>query len=194
LSTHSHDAFDPAIANLIRSKAARLRRCGWLNEPDLEDLSQDCRVELLRKLGRYDPSRGAIEAYAARVLKNFLANCLRNRVAQRRDPRSVTTLGEIDGSDRVPQVAKDRFRRDRRSSLEQSDLSHDLLTVLGLLPPDLQDLALRLKYQSVAAAARELGIPRTTVQSRIRKLRVIFERHDLKEYLRRPSSFRDATG
>jgi RNA polymerase sigma factor (sigma-70 family) len=192
-TSHSHDAFDPAISSLIRSKAARLRGCAWLNEQDLEDLSQDCHVELLRKLGRYDPSRGAVEAYVARVLENFVANWFRNRVAQRRDPRSVTWLGALDRIDCAP-GGRDRFRRDHRSSFDQADLNQDLLTVLNSLPPDLQDLALRLMHQSVAAAARALGIPRTTLQSRIRKLRTVFERHDLKNYLLRSSSFRDRTG
>ncbi len=186
--------FDPVIASLIRSKAARLRGLARLNDQDLEDLEQDCRVELLRKLKRFDPDRGKPDAFVARVLRNFLANYLRNRSAGRRDPRRVTSLGGPERAARVSEGAMDRCGRHARPRPDEAELRHDVQTVIADLPPELLDLALRLMRQSVTATARESGVPRTTLQSRVRKLRAVFERHELREYLCRPSSFCDRTG
>jgi RNA polymerase sigma-70 factor, ECF subfamily len=186
-----HD-YDPAIAELIRSKAARLFGSTKLNPQDVEDLLQECRLELNRKLGRFDPDRGDPDAFVARVLRNFLANLLRNRLARRRDPRCVKSLcrNDRDGSFRDP--ADDRLRPHPR--LDEAELRCDVRVAINSLPPNLRDLAVRLMDRSVSQAARELGVPRTTLHSLLRKLRAVFERHDLRDYLCRPSSFRDRTG
>jgi RNA polymerase sigma-70 factor (ECF subfamily) len=182
-TTQPPDDFDPAIAELVRSKAARLRGRARLNHQDIEDLSQECRLELFRKLGRFDSSRGEPDAFVARILRNYVSNLLRNRSALRRDPRRVSSLGAADRAGRVPEASCHRPGRKLRPGLEAAELRQDVLAILEALPLDLCDLALRLMHQTVAEVAREIGVPRTTLQSRLRKLRTLFERHDLRDYL-----------
>ena len=130
---------------------------------------------MLRKLGRFDSARGKPDAFVARVLRNFLANQLRNRAALRRDPRRASNLGTADRGGRVPEAARDRFGRQPRTRLEETDLGLDVLAVVESLPAELRDLAARLMRQPVAQAARETGVARTTPQSRLRKIRSLFE-------------------
>ena len=62
---------------------------------------------------------------------------------------------------------------------------------LADVPDDKQrELCERLKYDSIAQIARDMQIPRTTLNAWIRKLRQRFESLGLKDYLTSPSSIR----
>jgi RNA polymerase sigma-70 factor (ECF subfamily) len=177
-----HGDFDPVIADLIRSKARRLRGPLRLNEHDLEDLMQDCHAELVQKLRHYNPARRSLDVFAGTVLRNFLSNYLRNRFAQRRDPRKVRSLDATLRSDRVPETRDDS---DGRSAFDEVDLRLDTRAAVDALAPHLRELADRLTRQSVAEIARDTGIPRSTLQSRLQSVRRVFERFGLEKYLSR---------
>lgn len=159
----------------------------------MEDLAQDCHAELLRKLPGFDPAKASPVAFAVKVLGNFLSNSLRDRQAARRDPRRLTSLGG-PGAAAVPESGGDRHRRSPRSRQQGVDLRHDLEVALLELGPELRGWVERLSRQSVAAAARATGVPRTTPHSRLACVRRVFEKHNLAEYLGQPSSLRGATG
>ena len=70
-----------------------------------------------------------------------------------------------------------------RSPEEQAQLACDVTAVLDRLPAELRDLAVRLLTQSPSQIARATGVPRSTVYSRMRRLRRFLERADLHGYL-----------
>lgn len=65
-----------------------------------------------------------------------------------------------------------------------ADLTIDLAEFLGTLPAELRRLAERRRAgDSVSQIARDLGAPRTTVSSWVRRLRERCERAGLRDYL-----------
>jgi RNA polymerase sigma factor (sigma-70 family) len=190
LSTPEHPSdIDPIIAGLVREKARRLTGRSRLSAHDREDLIQDCYAELQRKLPAFDPAKASLQAFVVRVLRRFLSNRIRHRFAAKRDPRRVSHRD-------APAGAAGTTGLDALASCdgEDADLRLDVEAILQRLPPALRDLAEALKSLSVAAIAREAGLPRTTVQSRLRALRVHFERHHFAGFLRTASSLRKRTG
>ncbi|OWK39875.1 hypothetical protein [Fimbriiglobus ruber] len=70
-------------------------------------------------------------------------------------------------------------RRDR-------DLRADVAAEVAALPRELREVAERLREQSCAAAARDLGISRATLGRRVDRLRERFAARDLDAYLSSP--------
>jgi RNA polymerase sigma-70 factor (ECF subfamily) len=93
-----------------------------------------------------------------------------------------------DRFDGVLSITKeDQDNRKGRRSLsaeELIDLSYDMAAVMRELPPDLLEVANRLKRQSAAEAAREMGIPRSTFYELIKRLTRRGKRSQLDKYLR----------
>jgi DNA-directed RNA polymerase specialized sigma24 family protein len=70
------------------------------------------------------------------------------------------------------------------SATDRVSLLHDLQKVMASLTPSQADLVERLKTQSLATIASELGIPRSTLGSRLAVIRAKFREAGLQEYLR----------
>lgn len=186
------DPIDPLTHDLIRHKARRLIGRAGLREQDREDLEQELTCRLLARLPAFDPRKGRHAAFVRLVIARIADNLLRDRLARRRDHRHTRSLeAPVRGDDELVRLAQaitrshhdDRRGRHPRPDPELAQLAGDLGVVLSVLPPKLRDLAERLMRQSVAAAARELGVPRTTLYGDIRRLRRHFERAGLRDYL-----------
>ena len=195
--TVSHDSypheFDPLIQQLIRSKARRLTGRARLGPEDVDDLTQDFRAELLQKLSAFDPSRGSMPAFIHMLIDRFFNKWLRHRFAQRRNPQRVVSLDILVRNDdglwtelgkTIPDGIHDkRLGLRARSDEERADLRNDVDGVLQGLAHELRAVADQLMDKSVAAAAREMGIPRTTLHERIHKLRRVCDSKQLKDFL-----------
>jgi RNA polymerase sigma-70 factor (ECF subfamily) len=59
----------------------------------------------------------------------------------------------------------------------------DLDRAIASLPDELRDLCERLRYDTMAEIAREMGVPRTTLYDRLSKLRDAFREAGLEDYL-----------
>jgi RNA polymerase sigma factor (sigma-70 family) len=195
LSTPNYLAdFDPIVSGLIRSKAARLIGRARLNEHDVEDLLQECRAKLVRELPSYDPTKGSLPGFVTTLVRRHLSNHLRHRFAAKRDPRKARPLSSPGGGHGPGPGLADHGPASREGWQDRVDLRLELERVLDGLEPELRALAERLKYQSVAEAARDSRVPRTTLQSRLHELRERFRKAGLQEFLSDPSSFRRPTG
>jgi RNA polymerase sigma factor (sigma-70 family) len=158
---------------LIRRKSRQMARRAALTEQDCEDLEQEVLLRLLRRLPPPEFGRARFEALVLTILRHTAANLLRARRAAKRGYGRARPL--YPGDD-VP-AARGRGAQDL------ADLADDLASVLARLPPEDRDLAEHLKCQSIAAVARERGVPRTTLCAAIRRLRARFERAGLRGYL-----------
>ena len=58
----------------------------------------------------------------------------------------------------------------------------DVTNVIQTLPPDLRELANSLKSQSISEVARRSGVPRTTLNDRVRRIRTVFDKAGLRAY------------
>ena len=193
----SHDHYphdlDPLIQQLIRHKARRLTGRARLSPEDVEDIAQDFRVELLQKLPAFDPNKGSMGAFLKTLIDHFFANWLRQRFAAKRNPQRVVSLNTLIRNDEgllielgktiAEGVHGKRHGRRVRPDQDHADLRNDVGDVLHSLPRELRAAADQLMDKSVAAASRELGMPRTTLHERVRRLREHCDRNDLRDFL-----------
>jgi RNA polymerase sigma factor (sigma-70 family) len=193
--------FDPAIRKLIRRKAHQLTRCSGFTPQECEDVEQDLCLLLLRRLPKATLHGPEHRAMVATVIRNYAANLLRDRRAAKRNPKHVSSLNTTFRGERerssddeahpTPETAgtltqdlhDSRLGRTTRSAIEQADLAQDVSERIRYLPVGLRSLARRLKKQSIAEIARATGVPRTTLNGAVRRLRVLFEDASLRDYL-----------
>lgn len=181
--------------DVIRHKAWQLIGKYGYTRDDYDDLKQDLMLDLLRRIGKYDPDRAALSTFVSRIVDRKISNLIRHRRQEKRDyRRQVCPLdaqvedqdGESRGLDEI--VSQDAYddevgRHDLPEAV-RSDLKLDISQALDELPAELLDLAHRLQTKTMAEIARELGVPRSTLYEKgIARLRKIFEDKGLREYL-----------
>ena len=186
---------DGYARDVIRHKARQLIGKYGFTRDDYDDLQQEMMLDLLRRLGKYDPSKAGLSTFVARIVDRKVSTLIRHQRQEKRDyRRPVCSLdaqvedqdGQARGLDEVlsQDAFDDEVARHDRPSAERLDLRLDLSLVLDELPDDLRQLALRLQTRTVAEIARELGVPRSTLYEKgIARLRKIFEDKGLREYL-----------
>jgi RNA polymerase sigma factor (sigma-70 family) len=191
--TEHDQILDDFACNLIKRKARRLARRPGFSHEDIEDIEQELALKLWESRSAFRPEKGSHEAFVTVVVNRAVSNILRERAAAKRDHRRVTSLNtKVPGGPESPgdlgsSLAQDahdaRLGSSPRSPEERADLAFDVAEQLDSLPEGQRDLAERLKSQTVSEAAREMGVPRTTVQDAARRLRQPFEDAGLREYL-----------
>jgi RNA polymerase sigma-70 factor, ECF subfamily len=172
-------------------KARKMVGKAGLNQSDLDDLVQDIWVDLVQRVPGFDPRRSQHRTFCSRLVDHKASNILRDRRAKRRDRRRCRSLNIplIDGEyrDHADLLASDvhdsRTGCVRRSDEEQADLAADTANIMAKMPVELRDLCRRLQSQPLTVIAREVGIPRTTLQESIKKIRRYFEDADLWDYV-----------
>ena len=136
-------------------------------------------------------SAASASAVGTRLVDHKLSNILRDRRADRRDCRRCqslnTPVGESEDNSPTDLLASDvhhgRTGCVCRPDEEWKDLTEDVAHLMSQMPPHLRDLCRRLQNQPLAVIARELGVPRTTLQESVRKIRRRFEDAGLRDYL-----------
>ncbi len=170
---------DKFTKGIIRRKIKQLVGRTGFTRQDREDLEQELLLRLLQSLHLFDPDQAHQNVFVTTVIERAVAMILRERLAKKRHNGGVQSLDharEKVGDSTEPVDP-------RRSHEEQIDLATDLAEVLARLPDDLRALAERLKAQSLSQAAREMGIPRSTLQRQVQRLRRCFEDAGLRIYL-----------
>jgi RNA polymerase sigma-70 factor (ECF subfamily) len=187
-STELQDLAGP----LIRVKIRRLIGKAGLRQQDRSDLEQEVWTRLWPRLRAYDRRRGQPHGFLGTVIERILANLLRDRLAAKRDVRRVGSLpqnvptaeGQAELGQTICQQEQDvRQRRSARSETEQVEMTLDVAEVMTWLPKDKQELVEQLQHHSLAEIARRTKVPRSTLQSQMRKLRQLFEDAGLRDYL-----------
>ena len=180
---------------VIRHKARQLIGKYGYTRDDYEDLQQEMTLDLLCRLGKYDPEKAGLTTFVARVVDRRISTLIRHQKQEKRDYRQqVCSLdvpvengtGEAFDMDEI--LSQDDFDqqvgRHDFPQCERSDLKIDLAQAMAELPEDLRQLAVRLQTKTVAEIARELGVPRTRLYDKgITRLRKLFEDKGLREYL-----------
>src|SRR5262249_22746181 len=129
---------------------------------------------------KFDPKKAHYNAWATTVVERAVAKILRKRRARKRSAGAVLLL-DAPTSDGEPTEVPDHRGTDRDTEL--ADLCDDLAEVLPLLPAKLRPIAEGLKGRSVSQLARQLKIPRATLQYQVDQLRRPFEAAGLRNYL-----------
>ena len=161
---------DDYALRTVRYHARKLVRTRAFEKHEREDLEQDLTLHLLERLDKFSPERAQWETFVEHVISHKALDLLRQRQREQRKPQMLF----------LEPLVHDLEARDTH---ERECLSLDLAAVLKSLPPDLQDLCERLKFQSISEIAKETGTPRTTLNYAIGRLREHFEKAGLHDYL-----------
>ncbi len=168
------DDIDPDLRALVASQARQLAHRFEFLRQDRDDLEQELLLRLVRALPKFDARRGARKAFAQTVVARAAASLIRDRQVPQRHPRCTRPLA-------APGTVLDPDSEDRTEAAV--DPSLDVAAVLADLPAAERRLAEHLQEGNVTEAARRLGLARSTVVCRVRRLRERFERAGLAPYL-----------
>lgn len=200
---HDHRGQDltPFEYGIIKRKVRQIVGKAGIPARDRDDLEQDFRLHLWKRLLAYTPQRGHRKAFATAVVERYVCNVLRDRSAAKRNPTRVCSLNsQLGPSDERPVELADLIASDAtnarlghyvRPRTEANQLVDDVVETISALSAQQQDLATRLQVSNVSEVAAELGVPRTSLYSDIGRLRQKFEDAALRDYLRnRPTALR----
>ena len=192
-----HDDYQEKIdrfaRGIIRRKVKQLIGRAGFTDQDRKDLEQELILRLLQSLPSYNPNKAHRNVFTTTVIERYVANILRDKRAKKRDCRRVNSLdvmidiGEDDKVDFAQTISQRELDAWRgcypRSDEELARLAQDMEDVMAQLPDKLRELAERLKTQTMAEIARNMGVPRTTLNERMRRIRQRFEKAGMEDYL-----------
>lgn len=170
---------DKAVAAIVRRKARSLVGCAGLTPQDCEDVEQELFLRLLRPLWDRTPTGPGRLAYVQRLVDRFALNLLRDRQRGKRDPGPIASLDAPLAGDDAKDLGDTVGARERdavrgtapRDKIELWELTLDVAAVLERLPDDLRAIAVGLMNERLAALARRLNVPRSTLHDRARGVR-----------------------
>lgn len=189
--------FDPSddrfIRGIIRRKVKQLIGRAGFTQQDREPLEQELFARVLQSLPRFNPEVAHRNKFITAVVERYVANILRNKKAEKRDHRRITSLNVMieiidEGPTELAQTIGDRELdarqgRERRSEQELHELALDLAAVMATLPEAWRTLLELRKSRTMPEIAEEMGVPRTTLNDWMRRIRQRFEKSDMQDYL-----------
>jgi len=184
---------DPFARALIRKKAKQLvGRAGYRHQ-DREDIEQELALQFVRRLPSFDPGQGHFNVFATVVIERSVASILRHRLAKKRDDRHVMSLSaKIDsGEEGLAELVETIGQRELdarrgqhpRFAEELAQLKFDMVETIATLSAKDRELPERLKSRNVSEISRDIGVPRSTLDERVRRLRRRFEQAGMKDYI-----------
>ena len=141
-------------ARAIAWKAQQLAGHNGFSRSEREDIEQELRLHLLRRLAKFDPEIAHWNVFVRTVLERRAASLIAQRRAALQAGSSIDDCASLDDS--------------------RIDLAIDTAAILARLPRKSRQLCERLKRDSIAEVARQEGLPRTTLRDRVERLRKHF--------------------
>lgn len=170
---------------LIRRTAFHIASRLGLPASEREELEQDLRLQLIRRFRHFDAKRAPWHSFVTAVVDRCGLTLWR-RLGRLPCTESLDVVSGDEFSPSELIASGEHVRRTgarSRSDLDAFGLEHDVAEVVAQLEAELVEFCEKLKEQSVAQAARELDIPRSTFRDRLERVREIFADHDLDKYL-----------
>ncbi|MDP6447179.1 MAG: hypothetical protein QF805_25515 [Pirellulaceae bacterium] len=200
-SRGSDQVIDSFTKGYVRKRARELAGKYGFKRHDRDEIEQRLYLKLAKRLHTANPNSPKWKAYVATTVSHCIASMIRDNEAEKRDHRRVCSIhvvigedddGPIELADTIgEQEGKSHCGCSSRSQQELSDLAMDIAAcVAGVRDERHREFCERLKRDSISQVARDMDIPRTTLNAWLRKLMHRFEEQGLKEYLQAPSSVR----
>ena len=185
---------DRFIRSIIQRKIRQTIGTSSFANHDREDLEQEIYIRVAKSVEQFDEKVGHLYPFICTIVQRHLANLVRNRGRSKRGPSRIGSLSLMvnlpdGGSTELSQLIgeDDRNRRlgreSRLSEQDLTDLQIDLAQEIAKLPEQWRHLLERRQTQSMSEIARDLGVPRTTLNDWMRHIRSRFEAVGLDEYL-----------
>ena len=193
-SKNRYAGIDSYALYYIRLQTTKLTGHPYFTPDDHEDIEQELVLDFILRWPDFDPARGSRISFIQMVVKRRCANLIEEIEALKRGqgerPVSLNTLlyadDEDDAMELLDTIANEEgLWGDAYLGWNQlsADLRLDLERAIATLPPEMALICEKLKTLRVAEVARELGIPRTTVNRAIERLRKTMGDEGLKIYL-----------
>lgn len=185
MSQHRYRGVDSYAASFVSFKAKVLIRTPHYTHDDLEDIEQELMLAYLLAWPSFDPDKGNPKSFIKAVVNNRAAEMLREAEAQKRWTGLKTLSLSTPIADDTDATIGDQIMSDESlwgdvfsaHSHAVAEQSMDAQKLLAQLPYDLRHTYRLLMEYSVTEAAELLGIPRTTMSSRLKKLKKFMEEH-----------------
>jgi RNA polymerase sigma-70 factor (ECF subfamily) len=173
------------IRERASQKAVSLVLCGLYSWNDKDDLSQDLLLDLLRRLPRFNESRGNVFAFVFSVMQNR-ASVLATRKSRRHERLTVPLHRVIrDIYDSAGYGARS-LEPKVDDFFHASDLKIDVRKAMRGLPSHLKGLAQELQSMTVPEICAGRGKSRSRVYQMIGEIRVSFTHQGLRPETRKP--------
>jgi RNA polymerase sigma-70 factor (ECF subfamily) len=192
-SRNRYAGINPYALACVRYHARRLINHPCFTPDDYEDIEQDLVIHFLLEWPKFDPTRSSERLHISMIIKMRVIYLMKEAEAQkrggRRRPDSINRSifdddgNEVEWLDTIASDAGlwgDAYLGWNHLS---ADLRLDIDRAISQLPPPLADICERLKTSTITDVARETGIPRTTINDTIKKLREILGKRGLRIYL-----------
>lgn len=180
MSKNRYGGVDSYAAFFITYKAKTLTCMPIFSRDDLEDLEQDMLLYYLLSMPDFDPQKGDKRSFIKTVVNRKALMLVRDAEREKRwtgaknfslsfqigDENDGTTLADTISSEKS--IWGDVFFA---QSLIAAEQNIDIAKILSDMPEDLKQTYDLLTEYSVTEAAELLGIPRTTMSSRLKKLK-----------------------
>lgn len=189
MHNQTDDSVDSYAAFFVRIKAKVLIRTPHYTHDDLEDVSQELMLAYLLAWPSFDPDKGNPKSFIKAVVNNRAAEMLREAEAQKRWTGLKTLSLSTPVADDTDATIGDQITSDESlwggvfiaQSHAMAEQSMDAQKLLAQLPDDLKKTYRLLMEYSVTESAELLGIPRTTMSSRLKKLKKFMEENKNKK-------------
>jgi RNA polymerase sigma-70 factor (ECF subfamily) len=163
--------FTPYLLQQTALRASLLQTSFGFAADDWDDLRQDLALDCLRRLPRFDGTRGNWKGFVHGVVRNHA--CV---LASRQIHRHQFQPLEFEGGSELPDgsvmvKADEAPAEDFRPLLE---LGLDTERVLASLPEDLQRTARYLAEMPISGVRRKTGLTLSQLNLRIRRIRAAF--------------------
>lgn len=183
---------------LIRVKARRLIRRTEFREMESGDIENVLALHLLNQAQQFDPKRGSINTFIARVIDSAVAMLIRERRRGKRTPAAGVSIQSlymmIDQPDDQPDGPPDALwttlsqaDADRRtggesmSGIDLFELADDVAHLIDALPPDLQAVCRARMNRNRLETENDLGVSRRNYDAALEQIRQHFAQGGLGE-------------
>ncbi|AGH98966.1 sigma-70 family RNA polymerase sigma factor [Micavibrio aeruginosavorus] len=184
MAKNSYSGVDSYAAFFIAYRAKTLTRMPIFTKDDYEDIQQELMLAYLHAWPDFDPAKGDRRSFIKTVVNLNALRLIRDTERQKRwtglqmvslsSPAGAEdgqlTLG--DTLDQEDGLWGDVFLGQSQRVAEQQ---MDIRRMLAAMPGDLRETYRILSDYGVSEAAALLGIPRTTMSSRLKRLRKFIE-------------------
>ncbi|MDD5422577.1 MAG: sigma-70 family RNA polymerase sigma factor [Candidatus Omnitrophica bacterium] len=170
------------VINDYRKERKYLKREGF------DDLLQECLMRWLEVRDRYDPARGASrKTYMAEVVGSVLGRLMEKARADKRKAfyESISLDGHLNDEEDAPALKDRIIKNDDAPPQINSELKIELSKTYQKLTPQQQQLCRLLGEEglSISETSRRLGKHRMIIYREIARIRELFEKEGLKDYL-----------
>jgi RNA polymerase sigma factor (sigma-70 family) len=179
-NTETLDYYVDYATRYAQHKAKQLSGHFGYNASDQADIVQDLLLDLVERWPNYDPERGTPETFIRHIIWCNVSALIEQKRALKR--QFDYEASPIDESVEDEVTANFRTASPRRIDQEYVALATDVAAVMERLSADERELCERLQSQSISKVARDLGIPRSTLFDRVKKLRSEFEEANVHDY------------